>query len=153
MSLPAALVAFIPSQTLDSLDDLFFIIIGWIICMTLTIVEYLTSLSETKKQKSDQRKELFSKMIVYTLLFFGLKFFHLWTSYGSKEYLSSVVYFLVMVSYALVMLGEFKFIGENLKLRYGKKPSIFEFFDKLEKTIRDRVIKKVEKTCNLEEEK
>ena len=84
------------------------------------------------------------------MIFFILKFFHLWTSFEHHEYLALTVSFMVMLAYAIICLGEFKFIGENLKKRYKKKPSIFTLFDRIEKVLMDKIVKKVENGCNLE---
>lgn len=149
MSVGPALLPFLPSLE-KHFNDLFFVILGWIIAMLLTFVEHWTSLNKTKKEKELSRKELWSKFIVYTMIFFVLKFFHLWTAFEHHEYLSISVSFLVMLAYAIIILGEFKFIGQNLDQRYGKKPSIFGLFDKLEKAIMTRIVRKVESGCNLD---
>ena len=149
MALPATVAAYIPSRVTDDLDDVFFVIVGWIISVLLTTIEYSTSVYKTKKLKQEGRKELFSKIIIYTMVFFVLKFFHLWTSFEAHHYLAVSVSFLVMLSYAIVCLGEFKFIGNNLFDKYGKKPSIFALFDRIEKALTNMVVKKIEKSCNL----
>lgn len=43
----------------------------------------------------------------------------------------------------MVILFEFHSIGENLKRRFGKKPSYFEFFDNLSKAVEKGVINKI----------
>jgi hypothetical protein len=43
----------------------------------------------------------------------------------------------------MVILFEFHSIGENIKRRFGYKPTYFEFFDKLSKSIETGIINKV----------
>ena len=43
----------------------------------------------------------------------------------------------------MVILFEFHSIGENIKRRFGYKPSYFEFFDKLSKAIEQGIITKI----------
>ena len=150
MAMPVSLTAYIPTRVSASLDDTVFVLIGWIFAMLLTIIEYRTSWYDTKKDKELGRKELWSKIMVYTSIFFVLKFFQVWVEFENHEIIGGTISFFVLAAYAIIWLGEFKFIGKNLEKRYKNKPSIFRLFDKIETALINMIGKRIESGCNLE---
>lgn len=152
LSVTSALTAYLPAKLHSHMDDVFFVVIGWMVAMLLTFIEYKTETGTTKRSKLQAKREFFSKIIVYTMMFFLLKFFHLWVIFEDHEYLAATVNFFVISTYALISLGELKLTGENLKKRYGRKPKVFEYFDAVERWIINSIVKRAERVCDLDSE-
>lgn len=151
MSIPAAFSYYLPAKLHPHLDDIAFVIIGWLFAIVLAFFDWLTKPARTSAGRQKKRNQFFSKAIIYTLLFFFLKFFHLWIIYDDHETLALVVNAFIIAIYALVCLGEMKFIGQNLEKKYGNKPNVFNLLESLENMIKDRIFKRAEKICNLDE--
>jgi len=149
LSIPAGLTYYIPASLIPHLDELIFVLIGWILAVSLSVVEYFTSVSVTKKRRESNRSKLFVKIIIFTFIFFFLKFFHFWILFEKYENFAVVINMIIISIYALICMGEFKFIGQNIESKYGIKPSVFRVFESLEEIIKNKIIKKTEKVCNL----
>ena len=147
LSLSSTAVLYLPAELYSSIDGIVFMALGWMLSIVTTFFEYYTIPIRTKKSKT----ELYTKIMLYTLVFLLLKFTHLWLIYDKYEYLSAVANFIVIAVYVLIVLSELKLAGGNIKIRYGKKPKLFEYLEDAEKWMLKHIVKRAEKTCNLED--
>lgn len=63
---------------------------------------------------------------------------------GKKWIYDSTLYLMIFLNF-LASLFEYHSIGENIQRRYGSKPSMFKFFDKLTDVIERGIINRVSK--------
>lgn len=151
LSLTSTLTTYLPAKLAPHLEDIMFVIVGWIIVVVLSLLELKTNTSRTKTAKQKAKMLTLSKIVIYTMVFFVLKFFHLWIVFEDHTLIGAGINILVISIYALVALGEFKYIGNNLEKKFSNKPKIFVYLDNTEKWIIKNIVKKAEKVCNIED--
>ncbi len=147
LSITSTLTTYLPAKLSPHLEDIMFVIMGWMLAVILSLIELATNTARTKTGKQRMKMLTLSKIVIFTMIFFFLKFFHLWILFDDHVIVGATVNVLVISVYALIGLGEFKLIGKNLKKKYNHKPKVFLYLDILEKTITKRFIKKIEETC------
>jgi len=147
LSLSSTALLYLPAELHSSINGIVFMVFGWMLSVITTYFEYYTIPNRTKKSKT----ELYIKIMLYTLVFLLIKFLHLWLIYDKSEYLSAFVNYIVIAVYVLIVLSELKLAGENIKIRYGKKPKLFEYLEDAEKWMLKHIVKRAERTCNLED--
>lgn len=76
-------------------------------------------------------------------ILFVLTGFTLMTATLSNQIFYNIFLISIPSIMLMVILFEFHSIGENIKRRFGYKPSYFEFFDNLSKAVETGIIKKV----------
>lgn len=153
LSVTSTITTYLPARLAPHLEDIMFVIGGWIVAVLLALIELKTSTARTKTAKQKAKMLTLVKIVVYTMIFFALKFFHLWILFDDHTLVGAGINIVVISIYALVALGEFKLIGNNIDKRYGSKPKVFAYLDGMEKWIARNIVKKAEKVCDVDPEK
>ena len=81
-------------------------------------------------------------------ILFVLTGFTLMTATLSNQIFYNIFLISIPSIMLMVILFEFHSIGENIKRRFGYKPSYFEFFDKLSKAVETGIINKISNFLN-----
>ena len=148
LSLTTTLTTYLPAKLAPHLEDIMFVIVGWMLAVLLSLLELGTNTARTKTAKQNAKMLTLTKIIIFTMIFFFLKFFHLWILFDDHIYIGATINVVVISVYALIGLGEFKLIGRNLEKRYNHKPKVFTYLDGIEKWITSHFVKKIEETCD-----
>lgn len=125
--------------------------VGLLCYLLIYISDFITGLIAAKHEargapgyiKSDKLWSSFWKLfgvllVLLFLIIFCLMFAVMDISWLYNAFLYGIVAILIMVS-----LFDLHSIGENHKRRYGKKPALFEFLDRITKKIDEKIMQKI----------
>ena len=93
--------------------------------------------------KSDKLWSSFWKLFGVLLVLFFLVMFCLLFAVVDNSFLYNIFLYGIVAVMVMVSLFDLHSIGENHKRRYGKKPALFEFLDRVTKAIDEKIMQKI----------